>query len=240
MTTADVNRSALLLTALTRALAAPASSQLSEDLVRSYLWPTSDAAFTRAADALETDRSLVGITRQQMRRVEEWMRRGPTLDPPGGVGETLHQLVVDAPGGREVPIIVRLPSIYTPDTQWPLMLAMHGGPPGNVAGALRSSLYMIDVWAESAEAAGWIVVSPAMVDVVSRDGRTQDRLPYEIFQPEEARAVIDAVRARFSVHPNRIVSTGISLGSNFSIARRLPKPSSSISATDSCWSPTIP
>ena len=146
------------------------------------------------------------------------MRRGPTLDPPGGVGETLHQLVVDAPGGREVPIIVRLPSIYTPDTQWPLMLAMHGGPPGNVAGALRSSLYMIDVWAESAEAAGWIVVSPAMVDVVSRDGRTQDRLPYEIFQPEEARAVIEAVRARFSVHPNRIVSTGISLGSNFSIA----------------------
>ena len=137
---------------------------------------------------------------------------------PAASERTLHQLVVDAPGGREVPIIVRLPSIYTPDTQWPLMLAMHGGPPGNVAGALRSSLYMIDVWAESAEAAGWIVVSPAMVDVVSRDGRTQDRLPYEIFQPEEARAVIDAVRARFSVHPNRIVSTGISLGSNFSIA----------------------
>ena len=218
MTIEHVTRSALLLTALALAFAPSASSQLSEDLVRSYLWPTSDAAFVRAAAMLETDRSLVGITRQQMRRVEEWMRRGPTLDPPGGVGETLHQLVVDAPGGREVPIIVRLPSIYTAATQWPLMLAMHGGPPGNVAGALRGSLSMIDVWAESAEAAGWIVVSPAMVDVVSRDGRTQDRLPYEIFQPEEARAVIDAVRARFSVHPNRIVSTGISLDSNFSIA----------------------
>ena len=77
---------------------------------------------------------------------------------------------------------------------------------------------MIDVWAEPAEAAGWIVVSPAMVDVVSRDGRTQDRLPYEIFHPEEARAVVEAVRKRFSVNPDRVVSTGISLGSNFSIA----------------------
>ncbi|MFH1766455.1 MAG: hypothetical protein ABIF09_19935 [Gemmatimonadota bacterium] len=62
------------------------------------------------------------------------------------------------------------------------------------------------------------MVSPAMVDVVSRDGRTQDRLPYEIFHPEEARAVLDAVRKRYSVNPDRIVSTGTSLGSNFSIA----------------------
>ena len=77
---------------------------------------------------------------------------------------------------------------------------------------------MIDVWAEPAEVAGWIVVSPAMVDVVSRDGRTQDRLPYEIFHPEEARAVLDAVRTRYSVNTDRIVSTGISLGSNFSLA----------------------
>ena len=90
MTIADVSRSALLLTALTLALAGHASPQLSEDLVRSYLWPASDAEFVRAAATLETDRSLVGITRQQMRRVEEWMRRGPTVDPPRGVGDALH------------------------------------------------------------------------------------------------------------------------------------------------------
>ena len=76
---------------------------------------------------------------------------------------------------------------------------------------------MIDVWVESAEQAGWIVASPAMVNVVAEDGRTEERLPYEIFQPEEARAVIDAVRERFNVAPDLIVSTGISLGSNFSI-----------------------
>jgi predicted esterase len=95
---------------------------------------------------------------------------------------------------------------------------MHGGPPGSAQGAVASAVRMIDVWVEAAETAGWIVVSPAMVDVVSRDGRTQERLSYEIFQPEEARAVIQAVRARFNVNPDRIVSTGISLGSNFSIA----------------------
>ena len=77
---------------------------------------------------------------------------------------------------------------------------------------------MIRVWAEAAEDAGWIVVSPAMVSVVARDGRSRDRLPYEVFHPEEARAVVDAVRGRFKVDSDRLVSTGISLGSNFSIA----------------------
>lgn len=216
-----MNRSTLLVPGLVLALAAPAAptaGQLSEDVVRSYLWPNSDADFARAAATLEADPSWVGLTRERMREVEEWMRRGPALDARGDTGEAVHRLMVDAPGGREVPVTVLLPSAYTPTVQWPLMLAMHGGPPGTVEGALRSSLNMISVWAESAEAAGWIVVSPAMVDVVSHDGRTQDRLPYEIFQPEEAKAVVDAVRANFSVDPDRIVSTGISLGSNFSIA----------------------
>jgi predicted esterase len=130
----------------------------------------------------------------------------------------LDEFVVATPGGRQVPVFVRIPTRYTPEHQWPVMFAMHGGPPGNAEGAVRSARRMVDVWAEAAEAAGWIVVSPAMVDVISRGGRTQDRLPYEIFHPEEARAVVDAVRARYAVNPDRIVSTGISLGSNFSIA----------------------
>src|SRR5438477_397534 len=36
--------------------------------------------------------------------------------------------------------------------------------------------------------------------------------------PEQARAVIAALRARYRINPDRIVSTGISLGSNYSIA----------------------
>ncbi len=155
-----------------------------------------------------------------MHTLEEVMRAGPPIasDVMRAVGDIPNEFVVSTPGGRSVPVWVRLPRTYSSDRQWPLIFAMHGGPPGSVEGAVAGAVRMIDVWAEAAERAGWIVASPAMVDVVSRDGRTQERLPYEIFQPEEARAVIQAVRARFNVNPDRIVSTGISLGSNFSIA----------------------
>lgn len=198
-----------------------AVGQIDRQLVRSYLWPESTAAFERAAAALASDPSLVGVSRGMIHDVAEWMRAGPitpAAPTPGAVGDELIEFDVSTPGGRTVPVLLRLPSGYTHARQWPLMLAMHGGPPGSPEAALRSARSMINVWAEAAEAAGWIVVSPAMVDVVSRDGRTQDRLPYEIFHPEEARAVVDAVRARVNVNPDRLVSTGISLGSNFSIA----------------------
>ena len=195
-------------------------AQIDEQLVRSYLWPQSGAEFAPAAAALRAAPWAVGASRADMHTLEEVMRAGPPVasDVLQVVGDIPNEFVVSTPGGRSVPVWVRLPRNYSKDRQWPLMFAMHGGPPGSVEGAVASAVRMIDVWAEAAESAGWIVASPAMVDVVSRDSRTQERLPYEIFQPEEARAVIQAVRARFNVNPDRIVSTGISLGSNFSIA----------------------
>ncbi len=195
-------------------------AQLTEAVVRDYLWPSSPSVFEAAAARVAADASLARVSRARMHELEEWMRAGPIPlgGTPGSRGDVLDAFSVPAPGGREIPVFVRIPSRYSPGRQWPLLLAMHGGPPGSAEGAVRSARRMIDVWAAPAEEAGWIVVSPAMVDVVSRDGRTQARLPYEIFHPEEARAVVDAVRARYSVNPDRIVSTGISLGSNFSIA----------------------
>ena len=221
MTIVQPNRVfAFLLVALGVALGAPAEAQVSEQLVQAYLWPTTAAEFRQAEAALAADPSLVGVTRMQMHDLEELMRSGPAAR--SGVaavrtGDSLDQFVVEGPGGRAIPVFVRLPTRYTHDNEWPLMFAMHGGPPGSADGAVRSALRMIQVWAEAAEAAGWIVASPAMVSTVAADGRTRDRLPYEIFHPEEARAVIDAVRKRYNVAPDRIVSTGISLGSNFSI-----------------------
>lgn len=210
-----------LVTRPTQATATRSQSAVTEALVSAYLWPSSEADF-RAAEAIVTgDASLVGVSRPQMHDLQEWMRRGPTPRAEAARparGDVLDEFEVATPGGRTVPVFVRVPTQYRPERQWPVMFAMHGGPPGNVEGATRSARRMIDVWAAPAEAAGWLVVSPAMVDVVSRDGRTADRLPYEIFHPEEARAVLDAVRARYNVNPDRIVSTGISLGSNFSIA----------------------
>lgn len=210
----SLSLSALLATPLT------IHAQISEGLVRSYLWPATEAEFEQAAATLASDSTLVGVSRMQMHDLAELMRAGRPPTPTTLLAperDSVDAFTVSAPGGREIPVWVRVPSRYTPDAQWPLMFAMHGGPPGNEEGARRSAQRMVRVWVEAAEKAGWIVASPAMVSTVSRGGRTQERLPYEIFHPEEARAVIDAVRERYSVAPDRIVSTGISLGSNFSI-----------------------
>lgn len=215
-----IRRPILLLLVLVLGTPSVVHAQIDENLVRAYLWPRNDAAFQQAESALRAASWTTAVTRAEMHDLEEIMRAGPPVAPGPAptLGEELNDFVVTTFAGRTVPVWVRLPSDYTPDRQWPLMFAMHGGPPGSVEGATASALRMIDVWAEAAERAGWIVASPAMVDVVSRDGRSQERLPYEIFQPEEARAVLDAVRARYNVNPDRVVSTGISLGSNFSIA----------------------
>ena len=198
----------------------PGDAQVSEELVRGYLWPSSDAEFQDAQARLATDRSLVGVSRMQMHDLEEMLRRGPAVSMPddvAGGGRALDVFIVNGPGGRDIPVYVLAPSRYTPDTEWPLMFAMHGGPPGGAEAAQRGALGMVEVWADAAERAGWIVASPAMVHTAAGEGRTAERLPYEIFHEEEAKAVIDAVRARYRVSPDRIVSTGISLGSNFSI-----------------------
>lgn len=214
----------LALVALATGTTARASAQATEELVRSFLWPAGEEEFAEAARALEADGAADDVDRETMRRLTAWIRRGPELPPAEGVGDALQELLVSAPDHRQVPALVRLPSAYTPGRRWPLLLALHGGPPGSVEGARRGALDMVRVWAAAAEEAGWIVVAPAMVDVVSRDGRTADRLPYEIFHAEEARAVVDAVRSRYAVDPDRVVSTGISLGSNFSIAYAAASP----------------
>jgi dienelactone hydrolase len=98
------------------------------------------------------------------------------------------------------------------------MFAMHGGPPASAAQARSGADRMLKVWADAAENAGWIVAAPALTPSVTAGGRTEQRLPYELFHPEQARAVIAALRARYRINSDRLVSTGISLGSNYSIA----------------------
>jgi len=126
--------------------------------------------------------------------------------------------IVDVPAGPRVPVLVQLPSRYDPRAEWPLMFAMHGGPPATVAQARTGAERMLRVWADAAEYAGWIVAAPALTPSVVAGTRTEQRLPYELFHPEQARAVIAALRARYRINPDRIVSTGISIGSNYSIA----------------------
>jgi len=161
-------------------------------------------------------------SREDLFDLEEVLREGRPLDGTvtgEGVvtGEVAERIEVTLPDGRVIPVFVSTPPGYTPQRPWPLMFAMHGGPPGSEEGAVRSAVRMVDVWRESAAAAGWIIASPAMVHVRSMGTRTEDRLPYEILRPEQVEAILAAVQRRYRVDRDRVVSTGISLGSNFSI-----------------------
>jgi dienelactone hydrolase len=200
--------------------------------VQRYLWSASESDRRAAETALTADTSLAAMSRERFHDLEEAMRRGRASYPPpparmaGGQGPpenlagkfAVAELTVDVPDGPPVPVFVQLPSRYDPRTDWPLMFAMHGGPPGSAAQARSGADRMWRVWAEAAEEAGWIVAAPALTPSVVAGTRTEQRLPYELFHPEQARAVIDALRARYRINPDRMVSTGISLGSNYSIA----------------------
>ena len=93
---------AVLLGTLCSGLPGPTGAQLTEELTRAYLWPSSQAEFQTASARIAEDESLVGVTRQEMHDLEEWMRRGPT--PRGGApdvrGDVLDEFVVSAPGNR--------------------------------------------------------------------------------------------------------------------------------------------
>jgi dienelactone hydrolase len=201
--------------------ATPAGDPL-DTLVQGYLWPASDADRRAAEASLKADGSLVSLSRERFHDLEEAMRRGRAVYPPAPARVSARfpvvELIVDVPAGPRVPVLVQLPSRYDPRAEWPLMFAMHGGPPATVAQARTGAERMLRVWADTAEDAGWIVAAPALTPSVVAGTRTEQRLPYELFHPEQARAVIAALRARYRINPDRIVSTGISLGSNYSIA----------------------
>jgi dienelactone hydrolase len=222
---------ALVLTALFIA-PQPAPEDPLGALVQRYLWSASESDRRAAETALRADSSLASMSRERFHDLEEAMRRGRASYPPvparasGGQGPPgdlvrrfpIVELLIDVPAGPPVPVLVQLPSRYDARTDWPLMFAMHGGPPGTAAQARSGADRMLRVWADAAEDAGWIVAAPALTPSVVAGTRTEQRLPYELFHPEQARAVIDALRARYRINSDRMVSTGISLGSNYSIA----------------------
>jgi dienelactone hydrolase len=200
----------------------PAPEDPLDGLVQRYLWSASASDRQAAEAALSADASLTSMSRERFHDLEEAMRRGrasfPALPAQANGKFAVEELTVEVPAGPPVPMLVQLPSRYDPRTDWPLMFAMHGGPPGSAAQARSGAERMLRVWADAAEDAGWIVAAPALTPSVVAGTRTEQRLPYELFHPEQARAVIAALRARYRINPDRMVSTGISLGSNYSIA----------------------
>jgi hypothetical protein len=168
------------------------------------------------------------VSRRRFADFEEILRRGrqryvDVAAKPDGTF-ALQEMTVPVPAGPAVPVLVQLPPGYTSTKTWPLIWAMHGGPPSRADQIRRSAEGMIRVWSDAAARAGWIVASPGLTPSLVVDTRTEKRLPYEVFHSEQADAVIQALRARYNINSDRMVSTGISLGSNYSLQFAIGRP----------------
>ena len=198
-----------------------------ERLVRGYLWPQSGDEFRQASSQLK-DAAFAGVSRRRFMDFEEILRSGkpgyPDIASNSDGTFALQEFTVPVPNGPAVPVLVQLPPGYSPAKAWPLVWAMHGGPPSRPEQIRSSAEGMIRVWREAAARAGWIVAAPGLTPSLTAGGRTQTRLPFEVLHPEQAEAVIQAVRARYRINPDRIVSTGISLGSNYSLQFAIARP----------------
>jgi phospholipase/carboxylesterase len=98
-----------------------------------------------------------------------------------------------------------VPEYYTPDRPWPLVMALHGGS-GNGRGFLWS-------WLRDARSYGAIVVAPTAT------GSTSNKSTWALMGEDADSAnlarILDVVRARWNIDPQRLLLTGMSDGGTF-------------------------
>jgi phospholipase/carboxylesterase len=98
-----------------------------------------------------------------------------------------------------------VPEYYTPDRAWPLVMALHGGS-GNGRGFLWS-------WLRDARSHGAILVAPTATDNPSPKN-TWALMGEDTDSPNLAR-ILETVRSRYTVDPERLLLTGMSDGGTF-------------------------
>jgi phospholipase/carboxylesterase len=95
---------------------------------------------------------------------------------------------------------VYVPEYYEPDRAWPLVVALHGG-----AGNGRNFLWS---WLRDARSFGAVLVAPTAT------GPTWALMGEDADTPNLAR-ILDIVRSRYAIDPNRMLLTGMSDGGTF-------------------------
>jgi len=93
-----------------------------------------------------------------------------------------------------------VPEYYTPDRQWPLVMALHGG-----SGNGRNFLWS---WLRDARSFGAILVAPTAT------GSTWALMGDDTDTPNLVR-ILDSVRARWNIDPKKLLMTGMSDGGTF-------------------------
>ena len=103
------------------------------------------------------------------------------------------------PGGRGG-YSLYVPEGYTPEREWPLVMALHGG-----SGNGRAFLWS---WLRDARSHGAIVVTP------TAKGGTWALMGEDTDTPNLER-ILDLVRSRWNIDPDRLLLTGMSDGGTF-------------------------
>jgi hypothetical protein len=181
-------------------------SKEQEALVRRTVWGQP----TERQQAIAELSRLPG-TAAQVRRAVEIIRAGRAYQP---IKEAKTSLTVNIGVDKQLTVNVLVPPGYDPAKHYPLMLAMGGGPTANDKQAKAQAAMMLGVWSKPASEAGWIVA--AIEDTVSirHPGKN---LRYSILHADHVSPILTAIQAKYAVDPNRRHSTGISLGSNYSL-----------------------
>ena len=101
-----------------------------------------------------------------------------------------------------------VPEYYTPDRAWPLVMALHGGS-GNGRGFLWR-------WLRDARSLGAILVTPTAVGstwaLMGEDADTANLV-----------RILNSVRSRFNIDPQKLLLTGMSDGGTFSYVTGLER-----------------
>src|SRR3954471_17910112 len=114
-------------------------------------------------------------------------------------GDTGVMHVDNEPGSRGG-YSLYVPEYYTPEREWPLVVALHGG-----SGNGRNFLWS---WLRDARSYGAILVAPTAT------GATWALMGEDTDTPNLAR-ILDLVRARYTIDPRRMLLSGLSDGGTF-------------------------
>jgi phospholipase/carboxylesterase len=98
-----------------------------------------------------------------------------------------------------------VPEYYTPDREWPLVVALHGG-----SGNGRNFLWS---WLRDARSFGAILVAPTATGPTP--GKSTWALMGEDTDTPNLLRIVDFVRARWNVDPRKVLMTGMSDGGTF-------------------------
>jgi poly(3-hydroxybutyrate) depolymerase len=142
----------------------------------------------------------------------------PSLGSGGTKGSTTRQVHVTGLGGGTQTYFLYVPTNYTPQHAWPLLLALHGYAPYGYAGLYASNVR--DDWGGVAVAGKFIVVAPT-ADEVTYDNYGQ---PYGVtwMVPPTAgandydlfAAIRADVEAAYNIERTRIYGWGFSAGAH--------------------------